>query len=336
MSADGIFAEWQPRYAAADIPTFPVQNKKPAVRGYMKTGPNLSRELAEGKFAGASAFGFACKRAGLTIVDVDTPDENVLADALAEYGDTPVIVRSGSNHFQAWYRNDGEPRKIRPDKEKPIDILGGGYVVAPPSEGSKGAYHFVSGSLDDLPALPCLRKPEAPDDRPAPAVERVNVGQRNDSLWRACMRHARGCSSFDEVLSFAYSHNLEALATPLPDTEVVSTARSAWDTTASGNNRFGAEMVVGLPASQFEIIGNDPFALTLMMKLRHRWRDGETFVVANAMAEKMGWPRKKFAAARSYLEARGLLVMVKPPIKGGGPAVYRFGGNGVADIDHQY
>jgi hypothetical protein len=324
VSADGIFAEWQPVYAEAGIPTFPVRNKKPAVRGYLKTGPNLSANW-RGKFGDASALGFACKRAGLTIVDVDTPDENVLADALAEYGDTPVIVRSGSNHFQAWYRNDGEPRKIRPDKEKPIDILGGGYVVAPPSQGSKGAYQFLSGSLDDLPALPTLRKPEAPDDRSAPAVARVNVGQRNDALWRACMRYARGCASFDDLLSYAYGANVETLAEPLPDSEVVTLAQSAWSKTCSGDNRFGAEMVVGLSATQFERIGGDPFALTLAMTLRHRWRNGETFAVANAMAETMGWPRKKFAAARSSLEASGLLVMVRPPIKGGGPAVYRFG-----------
>ena len=325
MSADGIFAEWQPRYAAADIPTFPVQNKKPAVRGYMKTGPNLSRELAEGKFAGASAFGFACKRAGLTIVDVDTPDENVLADALAEYGDTPVIVRSGSNHFQAWYRNDGEPRKIRPDKEKPIDILGGGYVVAPPSQGTKGAYQFLSGSLDDLPALPTLRKPEAPDDRSEPAVELMNVGQRNDAMWRACMRHARGCASFDDLLSFAHGANAETLAAPLPDAEVVTLAQSAWAKTCSGDNRFGAEMLVGLPVSKFDRIAGDPFALSLYMTLRRRWRDGETFAVANDMHKAQGWPRRKFVEARTALETHRLIVMVKRPSKAHGAAAYRFG-----------
>lgn len=324
MGAGGVFAEWQPRYAEAGIPTFPVRNKKPAVRGYLKTGPNVSRQLA-GKFGDAMALGFACKRAGLTIVDVDTPDENVLADALAEYGDTPVIVRSGSNHFQAWYRNDGEPRKIRPDKAKPIDILGGGYVVAPPSQGAKGAYHFLRGSLDDLPTLPRLIRPDPVDDRSTPEMERVNVGQRNDSLWRACMRHARGCATFDDLLSFAHGANADTLAVPLPDAEVVTLAQSAWSKQVSGDNRFGAEMVVGLSASQFERLSGDPFALTLAMTLRHRWRNGETFMVANAMAEAMGWPRKKFAAARTSLEATGLLVMVRPPIKGGGPAVYRFG-----------
>ena len=84
-----------------------------------------------------------------------------------------------------------------------------------------------------------------------------------------------------------------------------------------------------MTASQFGKIA-DPHALMLLMTLRCRWRDGETFHVANAMADSMpsgGWTRKRFASARLFLERAGLLVMVRPPIKGegGGPAVYRFG-----------
>ena len=54
----GTFAEWQPRYAERGIATFPVENKKPAVRGYLKVGPDRSRELAK-KFARHDTFGFA-------------------------------------------------------------------------------------------------------------------------------------------------------------------------------------------------------------------------------------------------------------------------------------
>lgn len=335
MNANGIFAEWQPRYAEAGIATFPVRNKKPAVRGYLRTGAAGSRQLAD-KFGDATGLGFACFRAGLTILDVDTPDERVLADALSQYGDTPVIVQSGSGNYQAWFRHNGEGRKIRPDKSKPIDILGGGYVVAPPSQGASGAYRFLSGSLDDLPSLPALRAPTAAIDHtaaPSPASvavpDLVDVGKRNDSLWRACMRQAKSFASFDDLLCFAHGANLNMLAVPLPDAEVVTLAQSAWAKECSGDNRFGAEMVVGVTASQFNRI-DDPFALMLLMKLRQRWRDGETFHVANAMAESMpsgGWPRKRFAAARLMLERAGLLVMVRPPKKGerGGPAVYRFG-----------
>src|SRR3546814_18262661 len=108
------------------------------------------------------------------------------------------------------------------------------------------------------------------------SVELGNNGKRNDSLWRACMRHAKSCASFDDLLCFAYGANMQSLVEPLPQSEVVTLAQSAWAKQCSGDNRFGSEMLIGMTAPQFERIA-DPFALMLMMKLRHRWRDGETF-----------------------------------------------------------
>jgi hypothetical protein len=60
----------------------------------------------------------------------------VLADALGRHGPTPFVVRGGSGNFQAWYRYNGEPRRTRAWPGLPIDLLGDGYVVAPPSMGS--------------------------------------------------------------------------------------------------------------------------------------------------------------------------------------------------------
>lgn len=122
----GAFAEWQPRYAEHGIITFPVvvdeTRKKPAVKGYLKIGLPTSSQLAL-RFVDHDALGIACKRNRLTILDVDTTDERELADGLARHGQTPFIVRSGSGNFQAWYRNNGESRRIRPDPARPVDIL---------------------------------------------------------------------------------------------------------------------------------------------------------------------------------------------------------------------
>ena len=52
----GLFAEWQPRYAALGLATFPVVGKKPAVRGYLHVGLPTSRRLAS-KFPKSDAFG---------------------------------------------------------------------------------------------------------------------------------------------------------------------------------------------------------------------------------------------------------------------------------------
>jgi hypothetical protein len=140
----GTFAEWQPRYADHGIATFPVvidgSGKRPAVKGYLKVGSNLSRELAL-RFAANDAFGFVLGcRHRITVLDIDTPDERVLSAALAKHGASPFVVRSGSGNGQAWYRHGGEGRHVRPwGREPPIDVLGGGYVVAPPSVGTRAA-----------------------------------------------------------------------------------------------------------------------------------------------------------------------------------------------------
>ena len=46
----GLFARWQPQYAEHGIPTFPVRfegdDKKPAVKGYLRLGISYSQQLA--------------------------------------------------------------------------------------------------------------------------------------------------------------------------------------------------------------------------------------------------------------------------------------------------
>src|SRR5262249_7329460 len=178
---------WQADYAAHGVATFPVDaNKRPMVSRYSKFGLVGSAKIA-GKFANAPAIGFMCgKRSGVTVLDVDTTDERVLADAVERHGRTPIIARSGSGHYQAWYRHAGERRLIRPRRDVPIDILGGGFVVAPPSRTAKGGYQFIQGSLDDLDSLPTLS--DAPsaipaDARPDWGTMRDGHG-RNDALFK--------------------------------------------------------------------------------------------------------------------------------------------------------
>jgi Bifunctional DNA primase/polymerase, N-terminal len=153
-----IFREWQPLYAEKGIPTFPVgADKKPHTKGYLKTGLTGTKKLAE-KFSDANAFGFGLgKRSGVTIVDIDTHNDAVLADAQRQYGSSPIIVQTGGG-YHAWYKHRGERRLIRPDPDKPIDILGGGFVIAPPSRVAKGEYRIIQGSLDDLDHLPLLHQ----------------------------------------------------------------------------------------------------------------------------------------------------------------------------------
>jgi hypothetical protein len=133
----GIFATWQPEYAARGLATFPytasnVDRRKPLVGGYTKMGLRVSRQLPM-KFPDADGLALmAGARNGITVIDVDARGaeaDRMLADAMTRYGQAQIVVRTGRDGRHAYYKNAGEPRKIRPDPETPIDLLGGGPEV---------------------------------------------------------------------------------------------------------------------------------------------------------------------------------------------------------------
>ena len=44
----GVFSEWQPKYAARGIATFPIgEAKKPSIRGWQKVGSVLALDAAD-------------------------------------------------------------------------------------------------------------------------------------------------------------------------------------------------------------------------------------------------------------------------------------------------
>jgi Bifunctional DNA primase/polymerase, N-terminal/Primase C terminal 1 (PriCT-1) len=281
------------------------------------------------KFGNADALGFVLgSRSKITVLDVDTRDEGVLADALSRHGQTPIIIRSGSGHHQAWYRHAGERRDTSSWRARglPIDILGGGFVVAPPSQGSSGPYQFIRGNLEDLANLPSMKGLE-PAVQLAPAIgASAEVGQktaRNSSLWRQCMVLAKGCSTREELLGMAFSEN-NKLASPLDGSEVEQLANSAWGYEEGGRNWMSGGAIVAIKHSEVdEVMGENPDAFLLLTKLmRTHW--GRAFVVANAMAKIMpsrGWTVKRFASARKYLETRGHIKLVLPATRST-PATY--------------
>ncbi|WP_292061583.1 bifunctional DNA primase/polymerase [Mesorhizobium sp.] len=332
MSA--LFAEWQPRYAEHNVATFPVTaDKVPAVKGYLKVGINASRQLAM-KFPANDAFGFACKRSRITVLDVDAPDERLLADALDQHGPTPLIIRSGSGNFQAWYRHNGERRKVRPDPAKPIDILGDGFVVAPPSQGSKGQYQIIAGTLDDLDRLPTMKGLNSDPNKkqntlsllsspPPVGASEKSDGARNDTLWRESMKMARGSRNIEELMVRTMEHNA-GFYEPLPADEVLKIVASAWSYECEGKNWFGhgARVVVGHSIVD-ELAASDPRAYALLsLLMRHHW--GRDFYLSKAYAETLGWATNTMKAARNALVERGLIECVHPGGRGpNDPPVYR-------------
>jgi hypothetical protein len=245
----GIWGEWQPRYAAASIATFPVNlgtTKKPAVKGYLKIGLRASAALAAKKqFQSYDAFGFVPGlRHKITVLDIDTTDYEVLRDAVRRHGETPILIRTASGKFHAWYRHSGERRMIRPWPDLPIDVLGtNGYVVAAPSRRDDGgAYEFIRGSLEDVSKLPPMRGMESLNKsaQAAPRPAAIPKGTRNDELFRACMRQASVCNNVQQLEAYAMALNVANCIPPLDDLEARVVARKAWRYEELGRNAFSA------------------------------------------------------------------------------------------------
>jgi hypothetical protein len=328
----GIFASAQARYAEHGIATFPLrENKRPAIRGYNRVGLCGSWELAR-KFPHATALGFLTdKRSGITGLDVDTTDELVFADALIRHGDTPIKVRTASGKYHAWYKHNGERRRIRPFGELPIDLLGtGGLIVAPPSWGPKGSYAFIEGGLEDLNRLPVMfglstdmYDPVAttadiavPEDFLAavalgygPDVGPIPRGRRNDTLWRFCMRTARTCASVDDLIAVARVRNAEC-SPPQSDMEVLKIAASAWGYEQRGQNRFGRTGAF-LPTSEVNGLIAEPNVLLLLMFLKANNGPTSKFMVANGLAERLHLSRKSLAVARKRLIELDYIVQIR-------------------------
>jgi len=184
-SSAATFAHWQPRYAEHGIPTFPVRNKKPLVKRFLETSPAASKAYAS-KFPTAEAFGFPYgPKSEITVLDIDSKNPRHVDEAASIFGRSPVLWRTGSGNFAMPFRHNGEGRQIRPIEGLPVDVLGGGFAVAPPSKSAKGLYEFIEGGLPDLGRLPVLQLPA--NLRPA-NENRIPKGWRDDWLFKRLLR----------------------------------------------------------------------------------------------------------------------------------------------------
>lgn len=329
----GIFAEYQPRYASHNIPTFPLRfedgKKKPAAKHYGRIGLPYSGQLAL-DFPEMDAFAFMSgKRSGLTIIDIDSPipdDEDMLNAVLARYGDTRLITRTGSGGFHCYYRHAGEGRKIRVDPQMPVDLLGSSVVAAAPSQGAKGRYEFIRGSLADLDNLRPANVIQFPKPKllqPVAPLPLITEG-RNQALFNHLMKKARYLDDLADLdeLAFDFANNLtdRNLGHAFTDAEIRSTATSVRQITERGENRFG-----GRPHTiQYHDIRDKVMDLGADAYLLHgvltKWSgDKKQFPVANGMADHMPggkWTVNRFRDARKALIGAGIIKEVRKAFTG--------------------
>src|SRR5262249_56399258 len=85
-------------------------------------------------------------RAKFTVLDIDTTDEKVAADAIQKHGQPAVIIRTASGKFHHLHQYNGERRRIRPWPDLPIDVLGdNGYAIGFPARITTGSYEIIHG-----------------------------------------------------------------------------------------------------------------------------------------------------------------------------------------------
>jgi hypothetical protein len=321
----GIFAAAQPKYAALGIATFPFDatgaTKRPLVSHYNRMGLRASQQMAL-RFPDAPGLAaMAGARNRFTVIDIDergAAGERLLADVQRQFGNSRFVVRTGGGGFHAYFRHAGEARKIRPDPRKPIDLIGGGPIVLPPTRGAKGSYEIIHGRIEDLAVLDPMRAksgalPDSFDPRS------IRVGERDDKFWRYIKRHANQAASYEALLDHAREVN-EMMQIPLTDAEVIAKCKHWWRKTERGENRWGIGQFTTVDHALIDdMMMHDPDSFTLLIFLRrHHW--GREFALSNETRHllplggsrlgQVGWDRERFSGARTRLIARKHLIVV--------------------------
>jgi len=319
--AEDRFSDWQPRYAEQRIALFPVKivgrDKRPAITNYHKVGLPGSAQLAQ-KFGSATTFGFmAGARNRVTVIDMDSTEESIVAEGERLFGVSPMLWRTGGGKFAMPFRHHGERRRVRVfgDNGPPIDLLGGGFVVAPPSIGTARRYEFIRGSLADFDRLPVARIPDeiGRDEPPA----RIPAGRRNNELFRYCNSIVCECDTLDQLLDAARRWAADQFAVLLPPAEIVKTCSSVWQF------RGGRRQIMHLTitAAQFAKLAPDPEVLGVFAYLAGENGPRSEFLIADGLGPALGWPRRLVPAARKALVSLGIVKRVRAA-GNGLPALY--------------
>lgn len=333
----GIYSQHASTYADAGLPAFPVdaRGKKPAVKGWQDATPRRTRGWArQPRLATCDGLGIVMgKPSGITEVDVDAVGDAWIGQAVERFGETPIIIRTASSKAKLWYRHNGEGRMIRPFDGQPIDILGGGFTIAPPSlRADLGAsYAFQAGGLIDLDRLPTIRAWALTGDFPSDksvtrAPEAIQIGSRNNALWQHCMTQARFCDDVEALIDVAVTWG-SAFPEPLSPREAEQCARSAWGYQVRARNFLGLKKPqINAGDMLMDDLAAQPDAHYLLLMFLRWHRNRPSFAIAPTAMSEAGtppWPRRKIEKARDALLERGYLIEVSAPQRGVKAGHYR-------------
>jgi hypothetical protein len=323
---------FQPVYADLGITAIPCSTdaKKPLVTNWQQMGIPASRQLAA-KFTEANALGIVCgERNKITTLDVDSTDAGVLKEAMHRVGaEARVIAKTASGKYHGFYRFNGEKRRIKPWRDLPVDVLGGGFVMAVPSLFKTGEYHFVEGRFDDLKRLTIMGKVEVENsverrEMPLRSSDgRVKQGQRTKWMLRECMRAAHHCSSLEEVVNIARTRNGEC-DPPMEESEIMTTASSAWDYQLNNRNYVGSgQHGAYMRFEEATRLMTMPDTLALLVYLRTTQGPWSRFMIPNTLTEQFRWDIRRLRSARTMLIDLRHIRLIKAAHTGS-PALYEW------------
>jgi Bifunctional DNA primase/polymerase, N-terminal len=344
------FADAAPAWAAAGIVPLPItpDGKKTMVKHPEAFGRPAAMGLAAKPRYAAANLGFMCGAFNrLTVVDVDSPADAELQHVLATYGDSPIIVSTPSGGRHVYYAHNDEPRRVRLDERHPIDMLGSGLCVAPPSVRPSGAsYAWLRGGLSDIangnlpriregalqklePALSQARPPRSVLGQPAT----IEQGERNARFLRLTCALALHAKTKADLLEQSREANAAMCKPPLSDAEVLGAVGSAWRYKEQGTLMVpGMESAIIFPrASLSHLLASgeiDAWALLGLFQSSHGVTPGKLFAASPAAMERdrcIGrWDRHRYRNAIRKLCDLGELEQVYSGGKGPhDPAMYR-------------
>jgi hypothetical protein len=318
------FADAAPAWAAAGIVPLPFapDGKKPMVKHPDRFGQRAALSLVP-KFPTANLGFLAGRHNGVTVVDIDSPSDAELQHALETYGNSPIIVKTPRGGHHVYYAHNDEPRSIRLDERHPIDMLGGGPCVAPPSVRlSGGGYAWLRGGLADIANgnLPRIRTgavQKTRDIERLPAGPRVPKGQRNAELFRYCRQIVGYCDDLDQLIDAARTWADSRCVEPLPEAEILRTANSVFK--FQGGRKQVMQHIVESPLYQQLIANVEVWALFSYLATENG--PNAQFMVADGLGPARGWPQRFVPKARRALLDMGAIKCVRHPRKSV-PALY--------------
>lgn len=327
------FASAAPKLAETwGLPVLPLDGKRPMFNGWqrMACGVRQVTKWAE-RYPEANVGLKTGSHSHLTVIDIDDMDQAEKVIDLC--GDTPMKARTPRGGLHLYYRHRDETNRtgVIPG----VDVRGEGGVVAAPPSYRRGdpsdslagrPYAFSAGDWHSIPDLPPIRPGGLAEldqmTRDAP----VEVGNRNNTLFHACMSYAPSAGSLEALADYAAAINAE-LPEPLPSDELVRTVRSAWRYESEGRNWIGA---IKDREVKMRLYKSDPDAALLLSMLRdHHGPKAEPFAAsprAMATARLIGkWAPIRYRNAIRALVDCGIVERVhKGGAKPSDPSTYRW------------